>query len=352
MKKKLFILVLVLAFAVLLAVPAMAADPIVLEDVGHVELALALQEASESYSLTGETVEVVVENATISLGSLPSGLGLWSTKDLDIDDGVTLVLRFSTICFTGEASDIHIWDGGTLVLDDGAAIEWGGFDGHIWVHNNFGDPGFFNARKGTVDRGANADVNGVNSIRNAGLIRLAFEGQIGEITTLTVGSREGSVEILPFADYSELDAYIAEAEALNPKDYTQATWAALEEALANAKGVYRFLEIEDQEIIDDAALALREALDSLLSVVNAKFVSIIETSKNSRVWVLTFTVEVVRYGDGATEVVEYSIDLSGNNANLDGTYTFKDDIYLAGYTLTYDIKGNASNIKAFAIAQR
>jgi len=352
MKKKLFILVLALAFAFLSAAPALAADQVALADVGHVELALALQEASESYSLTGEPVEIVLEDSKIFLGSLPSGLGLWSTKDLDIDEGVTLILRFSTICFTGEASDIHIWDGGTLVLDDGAAIEWGGFDGHIWIHNNFGDPGVFNARKGTVDRGANVDVNGVNSIRNAGLIHLAYEGQIGEITTLTVGPREGLVQITPFADYGELDALIAEAEALNPKDYTQATWAALEEALANAKNVYRFIEMEDQEIIDDAALALREALDSLLSVVKAKYVSIIETSKNSRVWVLTFTVEVVRYGDGAVEVVEYSINLNGNNANLDGTYTFKDSIHLAGYTLTYDIKGNGSNIKAFEIVQR
>jgi len=47
--------------------------------------------------------------------------------------------------------------------------------------------------------------------------------------------------------------------------------------------------------------------------------------------------------------VKYSIDLSGNNANLDGTYKFPTGHDLAGYTLVYDIKGNGSNIKEFKL---
>jgi len=58
------------------------------------------------------------------------------------------------------------------------------------------------------------------------------------------------------------------------------------------------------------------------------------------------------YGDGAIALEEYKINLDGNNANLDGKYTFPTGHELAGFTLTYDIKGNGSNIKTFEIAQK
>ena len=86
----------------------------------------------------------------------------------------------------------------------------------------------------------------------------------------------------------------------------------------------------------------------IVGVSNAKFISIVETSKNSRVWVLTFEVTVT-YSNGETEIRQFSINLNGNNANLDGEFVFGDDHDLAGYTLTYDIKGNGKNIKAFSI---
>jgi len=64
--------------------------------------------------------------------------------------------------------------------------------------------------------------------------------------------------------------------------------------------------------------------------------------------VLTFQV-TLKYSDGSSSVATYSIKLNGNNNNLDGTYKFAAGHDLAGYTLTYDIKGNGSNIKAFSI---
>ena len=87
---------------------------------------------------------------------------------------------------------------------------------------------------------------------------------------------------------------------------------------------------------------------TLVNAGGAKFVSITETFKNSRVWVLTFDADVL-YSDGSGDVVRYSINLNGNNANLDGKYEFADYHELAGYVLVYDIKGNGSNIKAFEI---
>jgi len=74
----------------------------------------------------------------------------------------------------------------------------------------------------------------------------------------------------------------------------------------------------------------------------ASFISIIETSKNSRVWVLSFTVTEI-FSDGSKVVVPYEIKISANNANVDGKYNLGD------YTLHYDIKGNGSNIKLFSV---
>ena len=87
---------------------------------------------------------------------------------------------------------------------------------------------------------------------------------------------------------------------------------------------------------------------TITGVSGAKFISIVETAKNSRVWLLTFEV-TVEYSNGTSAVERYSVELNGNNANLSGKYTFDNDHDLAGYTLTYDIKGNGSNIKAFSI---
>ena len=95
-----------------------------------------------------------------------------------------------------------------------------------------------------------------------------------------------------------------------------------------------------------------EARFSLIVIESAttspkNLVSIMETSKNSRVWVLAFEV-FESYSDGTTAVVNYSIQLNGNNANLDGKYTFTEGP-LEGYTLVYDIKGNESNVKEFML---
>ena len=98
--------------------------------------------------------------------------------------------------------------------------------------------------------------------------------------------------------------------------------------------------------ITEVYITLRSELVLENAETSAKnFISIKETSKNSRAWVLKFNV-VETYSDGSKEVVTYSINLNGNNANLDGKYIFTDSP-LEGYTLVYDIKGNGSNIKTF-----
>ena len=85
-----------------------------------------------------------------------------------------------------------------------------------------------------------------------------------------------------------------------------------------------------------------------VSTTAKNFLSIVETAKNSRVWTLTFNVTLT-YANGKSRTERFTINLNGNNANLDGKYTFGEDHILAGCTLIYDIKGNGSNIKDFRI---
>ena len=86
----------------------------------------------------------------------------------------------------------------------------------------------------------------------------------------------------------------------------------------------------------------------IVGVSGARYISFEETAKNSRIWVLTFSVDVA-YSNGSVEVIIYSINLNGNNRNMDGRYAFGTEHDLTGYTLHYDIKGNGSNIKEFVI---
>jgi len=139
------------------------------------------------------------------------------------------------------------------------------------------------------------------------------------------------------AEYAMFLGAIADAEMVfNSDDATQddidAAYDALYEALAAFEAWVGGIVIEVK----------------LTNVSNAKYVSIIETSKNSRVWELTFTV-TLSYSDGSSKQAKYTISLNGNNANLDGKYVFGAGHDLGGYTLVYDIKGNGSNIKDFRI---
>jgi len=102
----------------------------------------------------------------------------------------------------------------------------------------------------------------------------------------------------------------------------------------------------DGERFSPPSLPLVIEVPEPISAGNAKFAGIIEMVKNSKVLTLTFEVTFV-YEDGSTITKTISINLSGNNLNIDGKYVFPANHLLAGYTLTYDIKGNGSNIKVF-----
>lgn len=64
-------------------------------------------------------------------------------------------------------------------------------------------------------------------------------------------------------DYSELNRVIAEAEALNPKDYTKKSWQTVNDALYNA---LQARTSKDQNLVDYVTKELKAALELLVKV--------------------------------------------------------------------------------------
>ncbi|MBP5723755.1 MAG: InlB B-repeat-containing protein [Bacteroidales bacterium] len=68
------------------------------------------------------------------------------------------------------------------------------------------------------------------------------------------------------ADYTALNAAIAQAEALTEDDYTAATWSALQTALTAANAVDKNLYADDQATVNAATEALTAAIEALAEV--------------------------------------------------------------------------------------
>ena len=66
------------------------------------------------------------------------------------------------------------------------------------------------------------------------------------------------------ADYTALNAAIAQAEALTEGDYTAQSWSALQTALTAAKAVDKDLYAESQSVVDAATEALTSAMSALV----------------------------------------------------------------------------------------
>ena len=84
-------------------------------------------------------------------------------------------------------------------------------------------------------------------------------------------------------------------------------------------------------------------IESAVAVfVGPSSISFAPVPRNSKVQTLIFQVEET-LSDGSVEIVDYAIDITANNRNIDGF------INLGVYSLFFDIKGDGSNIKLFEI---
>ena len=86
----------------------------------------------------------------------------------------------------------------------------------------------------------------------------SFENVTADVTITAQYTEKGK------ADYTALNAAIAQAETLNEDDYTAQSWSSLQTALTNAKAVDKNLFAEDQATVDAATSALTSAMSALV----------------------------------------------------------------------------------------
>jgi len=151
------------------------------------------------------------------------------------------------------------------------------------------------------------------------------------------------------ADYTQLDAYIEEAEAIDTSLYTPETVEVLESALAAAKAIDRELTYDLQDEVDEVASLLRKAIDGLkepeVVVPSEPVVSIVDGSTT----IIDADYASTMLGLEGTLIyglAEYLGDLSEyvtvENGTIEYTYTEGFDGQLGTGTVAtvYDNDGN------------
>lgn len=99
------------------------------------------------------------------------------------------------------------------------------------------------------------------------LLQVHFSGDAGQSTLRLTGSAnnaQGSPVLLRLTDTTALEAAIAKAEALNSALYTEDSFAAVNNALAEAKAVLADSDAS-QEQVDAATAALNDAVSALVA---------------------------------------------------------------------------------------
>ena len=91
---------------------------------------------------------------------------------------------------------------------------------------------------------------------------LVFDSSDGA-DTQTIDLTLKVIEKMSSADKSSLYLLLAEAAGLNESDYSEASWAALQDAVETAQEVFENTDAS-QEDVDSAAAALRAAIDALV----------------------------------------------------------------------------------------
>ena len=119
---------------------------------------------------------------------------------------------------------------------------------------------------------------------------------------LIVAENSLAIDTGEMADYTQLDAYIEEAEAINKSLYTPETVEVLEDALAAAKAIDRELTYDLQVEVDEVASTLKKAIDGL-----------------DLVWIEP-SEPVVSIVDGSTAIID--ADYASTMLGLEGTLIY------------------------------
>ena len=193
------------------------------------------------------------------------------------DDNIGILMKI-----TGKITDFHETAGvvDMIYVDDGSGEEAMLFiNGYIQKESHALDG---------IAVGMNIEGVGIGS-RDVDEASGGADGQIGDdidpslfIKRLRVRSRD-EIEIwADELDTTELEAAVAEAEAIDRSLYTESSLAALDEALAAAQAVMADPN-KDQRMVTEALNALRTALDGLEEIPTNGFAAATALAANDRV---------------------------------------------------------------------
>ena len=188
-------------------------------------------------------------------------------------------------------------------------------------------------------------------------------------TTLTFVQPENDVRLYAITNRAVTSVQLSESEldliegtqyiltaAIRPTDAVRTLeWTSSDESVATVdeNGKVSAISLGTATITATSAInpaiygiCVIEVVEAVIeSVSNASFLRV---SNKNKITTVTFTATVV-LTNGSSEKRTYEFQVNANNNNIDGRYVFPANHELAGFTLTYDIKGNGSNIKAFSI---
>lgn len=103
-------------------------------------------------------------------------------------------------------------------------------------------------------------------------------------------------------DVTQLDKFIAMAEALNEEDYTEESWTALQEKLAEAKKLKETISSDTQTVVDQASSDLSDAISGLVKADGTEDTSVYNNG--------SYTVTVVCNPDDNWDFEPYNLTLT------------------------------------------
>jgi hypothetical protein len=122
--------------------------------------------------------------------------------------------------------------------------------------------------------------NFANQVRNKAITHVAGirQSTISAARQNLFKSIKGLADFVPFADYTQLDMYIKEAQnklaSLQPGVFTAASIQNLRDAITAAQSLDRLLSADEQTTVDDAAAQLYTALYGLVYILDPAVIPI------------------------------------------------------------------------------
>ncbi|MBR4059833.1 MAG: FIVAR domain-containing protein, partial [Lachnospiraceae bacterium] len=218
-----------------------------------------------------------------------------------------------------KALDTTLFDGGEYYDIEIGAINYP--DGSVGIHFKIGDTLIFDPE---IMRDTTADVaiNDADILTTSTMTAIVGEPFVDTPTFGTVLNRKNGPEYLKLsaADYTALEAELAQADSLTQSDYTTDSWNAYQAMLDEAEALATNLAAAEQASVDEMTAKVKAAREALVAAASptAKPEIIVEGT-------------VTSYSKGSNATV--SVHCTGELKNLTGVKMDNREVDAANYTV-------------------